>query len=67
MTCELCNFCSETDCKLLVGWSIIAERLNSRLKWKLAQANSQLYRVMSNQSQSELNSIRRKYTQNKDL
>ena len=67
MTCELCNFCSVPDCRLLVGWSLIAERLDSRLKWKLAQANSQLYKVMSTQSQSELNSIRRKYTQNKDL
>ena len=67
MTCELCNFCSATNCKLLVGWSLISERLDSRLKWKLAQANSQLYKVMSTQSQSELNSIRRKYSQNKDL
>ena len=67
MTCELCNFCNVNDCKRLVGWSIIAERLHSRLKWKLAQTNSQLYRVMGDQSQSELNSIRRKYMQNKNL
>lgn len=67
MTCELCTVCTTTDCKRLIGWDIIGERLDSKLKWKLAQANSCLYRAMENHSQSELNSIRRKYKQNKDL
>ena len=67
MACELCNDCTELDCKRLIGWHIIGERLDSKLKWKVAQTNSCLYKIMDNHAQSELNSTRRKYRQNKNL
>ena len=67
MACELCNFCSELDCKRLIGWNIIGERLDPKLKWKVAQTNSSLYKIMDIHSQSELNATRRKYRQNKNL